>query len=299
MTTVVTSGHRSSFHEVSCRPFLRWAGSKQLLLAKFAPYLPKSFGTYFEPFLGSGALFFQLQPRTAKLSDLCSDVIHTFCAVRDNVNSVSSYIARLSVNRETYYDVRAKRARGRLKRAAEFIYLNHTCWNGLYRVNLNGDFNVPFGNPKTTRLLDTENLRRCSVALNAARTSIECQDFEAAVKSATKGDFVYFDPPYVTGHNNNGFIEYNEYIFSWLDQQRLADVCRMLRNQGVFVLVSNACHEPLLKLYDGFDVIKIERSSTLAADKTKRHRITEALIIGDPKGRSNTLPTSRRSAFRG
>jgi DNA adenine methylase len=191
----------------SCQPrsFLKWAGSKRLLLKHILAVLPTQYGTYFEPFLGSGAVYFLLLPSRAVLSDTCRELIETFLAVRDDVDSIVQYLATLKPNKTLYYQIRENRSKDPVIRAAEFIYLNKTCWNGLYRVNLEGRFNVPFGKPRTDFILDFENIRQCATTLGSPGTGITVCDFEHSISSAKRGDLVYLDPPYVTGHNNNGF----------------------------------------------------------------------------------------------
>src|SRR5207244_2040923 len=144
------------------RPFLRWAGSKRALLPHIVEALPDGFRAYHEPFMGSASLFFLLQPPEAFLSDSCSELVETFAAVRDNPETVLRYLASWTPNREFFYQVRSNRRSGRYKRAAEFIYLNKTCWNGLHRVNSSGEFNVPYGLPKTDFIVDRMNFRACA-----------------------------------------------------------------------------------------------------------------------------------------
>jgi DNA adenine methylase len=262
------------------RAFLKWAGSKRFLLSHIAPHLPIEWNTYREPFLGSGAMFFLLRPKRANLSDKSQELIETFTAVRDNPAAVTRYLTALDSSRDTYYHVRSNRSRGRFKRAAEFIYLNKTCWNGLYRVNAAGEFNVPYGWPKGPNKVDTQNLHDCAVALSSEDVSLTVSDFEDNLGQAESGDLVYLDPPYVTGHNNNGFVDYNEVLFSWADQIRLAEIARELVHRGVFVVVSNANHDAVLNLYPEFRAVPISRTSTLAANPMKRGRVSEVLMVG-------------------
>lgn len=261
------------------RPFIKWAGSKQRLMSAILPYVPKEFGAYFEPFLGSGALFFAIAPSNAYLNDRSTDLIRTYEAVRDDPYAVMRYLTPLRPDQKLYYQIRAKRSLGRIKRAAEFIYLNKTCWNGLYRVNLKGEFNVPFGRFKGQNIFDKKNILHCSKFLRQPGVSIFNEDFESVACQARRGDFVYFDPPYVTRHNNNGFIEWNEDIFSWSDQIRLSRLATKLRRRGVHVLVSNADHQDVVSLYDCFKVVRISRKSTLASDVRKRTSTTEVLLL--------------------
>lgn len=260
------------------RSFLKWAGSKRFLLGHILELLPSRFRTYREPFLGSGSLFFLLCPQRAVLSDSCGELIETFSAVRDNVDAVIEYLGTLKREKDFYYHVRQNRSTDRFKRAAEFIYLNKSCWNGLYRVNSAGIFNVPFGNHQSEFIVDQDNLRACAATLQSLDVSIHPYDFEQNIEESKAGDLVYLDPPYVTGHNNNGFISYNEVIFSWDDQKRLAGIAKSLALKGVHVIVSNANHQEIIALYTGFAVKHFSRASTLASNVTKRRMISEVLL---------------------
>ena len=266
-------------HSARPRPFLRWAGSKRYLLRSIIEHLPRSYGTYFEPFLGAGSLYFLLQPSSAVLGDKCVPLIHTYEAVRDNVGAVIKYMSSLSPTKSVYYEVRSEEPRSRFKRGANFIYLNYTCWNGLYRVNSSGKFNVPFGLPKTTNLADTGNLRCCAKVLSQPGTRLAMGDFQEVVAPARSGDLVYFDPPYVTRHNSNGFRDYNESLFHWADQVRLAHFAAELVARGVHVLVSNAMHAEIEALYPDFLPIVINRKSTLASNAKFRGRADELLLV--------------------
>lgn len=262
----------------SPRPFLRWAGSKRALLPELVGALPQHYRHYYEPFLGGGSLFFLLQPRWANLGDLCKDLVETYLAVRDKPSAVLRYLQPLLPDREKYYAVRARRSQGPYKRAAEFIYLNKTCWNGLYRVNSQGMFNVPYGAPKTPNVVDAENLQACAEALASPGVSLTCSDFSETLDAVDKGDLVFLDPPYVTRHNNNGFIDYNERLFSWEDQERLADHARTAVRNGASVIVMNAYHQEVLDLYDGFRCREVRRSSTIASFSGARGSVGEAII---------------------
>lgn len=260
------------------RPFLRWAGSKRAHLHEFLDILPETIGHFYEPFLGAGSLFFLLSPKRAVLSDTCAELIATFRAVRDNVSAVLRYLRPLRPRKAQYYRVRSTRSSGRFKRAAEFVYMNKVCWNGLYRVNSNGEFNVPYGRPKSDVIIDSANLRACSGALRRRGVSLVTCDFEEATTDALPGDLVYFDPPYVTRHNNNGFVDYNETLFSWNDQVRLARHARALAQRNVKVVVTNANHREIVELYDGFLMKVFRRSSTLAGNSAFRGTVSEIIL---------------------
>jgi DNA adenine methylase len=266
------------------RPFLRWAGSKRGLLSQIIDVLPTSYRTYHEPFLGSGALFFLLKPERALLSDSCDELIQTFSALKTNASAVARYLRPLRPSKTTYYNIRSNRSTGPYRRAAEFIYLNKTCWNGLYRVNAQGEFNVPYGAPKTDAIFDEDNLVSCARALDRPGVRVTTRTFRQALTYVRRGDLVFLDPPYVTGHNNNGFIDYNENLFSWQDQVDLAAVAVKLARGGVHVVVTNAFHDPLTDLYTGFHCRPLHRRSTLASAADRRGPVTEALLWSTSRG---------------
>lgn len=277
-----------SFLSTTPRPFLKWAGSKRWLLPHLVPLLPRTFGTYREPFLGSAALFFLLRPERAVLGDTCTELVQTFEAVRDNQTAVLRFLHPLKPKKTVFYEIRKKRSTGRFRRAAEFIYLNKTCWNGLYRVNSSGVFNVPYGKPNANGIVDDDNLKACADLLSRPGVQLRSSDFEAIVSEAQRGDLVYLDPPYVTGHSNNGFIDYNEKLFAWEDQQRLATAAAELDRRGVHVIVTNADHAEIHKLYPNFDRLVVERRSTLAGTMSARRPVREVIIHNLPRVGTDT-----------
>ncbi|WP_420627018.1 DNA adenine methylase [Candidatus Poriferisodalis sp.] len=243
------------------------------------PRLPARFGTYYEPFLGAGSLFFLLEPPRAVLSDSNMELIETYRAVRDNPQTILRHLADFDpMDRDAYYRVRDSNSLCRFQSAARFIYLNRACWNGLYRVNSQGKFNVPYGAPSTSNIVDASVLLACSAALSHPGVDLLHADFEIAIETSSAGDLVFLDPPYVTGHNNNGFIDYNEKLFSWADQCRLARMASHLQRAGQQVLVTNAYHPNLLALYPRFNFDVLSRYSTLAGNGSRRKPIEEVLL---------------------
>ena len=264
-------------------PFLKWAGGKRWLIPKLLDKLP-TFNTYYEPFLGSGGLFFALEPKRAVLSDTNPELINCYRCVRDHCQEIIRVLKRLKPNKTVYYQVRDELyCRGdKIKRAAYFIYLNKTCWNGLYRVNLEGHFNVPVGRVNgSVQVFDPEQLVVASHLLKRAK--LKCCDFQASVEDIQSGDLVYFDPPYITTHLNNGFIKYNSKLFHHSDELRLARVAYYLAMKRVSVVLSNAAHPLIRQQYDGpFFKAEIQRTSTIAADAARRSKFTELLITSFP-----------------
>ena len=261
------------------KPFLRWAGGKQWLSRALARLIPDEIGTYYEPFLGGGSLYFASLPSKAVLSDLNPRLVETYQELRDNPRELIGILAPWVNDKQTYYRIRDSTFLEKTHRVAQFIYLNRTCWNGLYRVNQQGRFNVPFGYHGRA-VFDADHLLHISRALRDAE--LQCGDFEKILAGAKKGDFVYLDPPYTAFHEKNGFRQYNERLFSWEDQMRLGNVAVNLAEKGCHVIVSNANHDEILELYPGFCHSQVSRHSVLAASPKYRRVTTELLIASGP-----------------
>ena len=259
-------------------PFLKWAGGKRWLADSYTHLFPMTYGHYFEAFLGSGAVFFSLRPNNAVLADVNNELIECYSAIRDQWQRV---LAQLKIHnrqhsKQYYYAVRNSEPRLPATRAARFIYLNRTCWNGLYRVNLKGDFNVPIGT-KNNVLLDSDNFEDLSNILRD--TELVASDFEAVIERAKSGDLIFADPPYTVRHNLNGFVKYNEKIFHWDDQVRLRDCLKRASDRGCLIFLTNANHPSIHSLYrNHFDITTLERSSVIAAKAINRG-IYEELVI--------------------
>lgn len=224
---------------MNSRPFLRWAGSKRQLLPKLTVYWRPDFKRYVEPFMGSACLFFAIQPRRAILSDLNANLVNTFLAVRDDVGAVATELCTYPLNKERYYELRALDPTKMfpVQAAARFIYLNRFCFNGLYRTNLDGHFNVPFASSGTGKLPDETLLRKCSSLLKHA--SIESCDFSRILTRVRKGDFIYLDPPYAV-QNRRVFREYSSKPFDSCDLDRLAEALLRIDSVGASFVVSYA-----------------------------------------------------------
>ena len=259
-------------------PFLKWAGGKRWLAPRINDVVKLINGKYIEPFLGSGAIFFSLRPSSALLSDANEELINTYIAIRDDPQKVFELL-KLHQRKhcsDYFYKIRDYRPREKYHKAARFIYLNRTCWNGLYRVNLHGTFNVPIGT-KSNVLMTSDDWPAVSRLLSSA--DIKSQDFEAAIDSAERGDLVFADPPYTVKHNLNGFIKYNNALFSWDDQIRLRDALMRAKQRGARIISTNACHESVRDLYkDGFETEPLSRASVLAGSAVHRGRYEELFI---------------------
>jgi DNA adenine methylase len=259
-------------------PFLKWAGGKRWFVQKYSEILPKKFKTYIEPFLGSGAVFFYLQPQQSILSDTNEELISTYLAIKNDWKVVYKNLRlhHFKHSNDYYYKIRSSKPRSDFANAARLIYLNRTCWNGLYRVNLNGEFNVPKGT-KNDVLLRSDNFELYSKLLS--KSKIVVSDFEKIIENAEKGDLIFADPPYTVKHGNNGFIKYNESLFAWQDQIRLYESLKAAHERGVKFLLTNAKHESVIDLYKNrFALITLSRSSIIAAKKSHRGKIKELVI---------------------
>lgn len=259
-------------------PFLKWAGGKRWFVEQHSYLLANEYKRYIEPFVGSGAVFFNLLPGKAILNDKNKRLIETYKAIKNEWRAVEN-ILRLhheKHSKDYYYEIRKQVMTTMEARAAQFIYLNRTCWNGLYRVNKNGEFNVPIGT-KQNVILATDNFESISIQLK--NTNLIAGDFEAVIDNAEDGDFLFIDPPYTVKHNYNGFVKYNESIFSWDDQIRLRDATQRAVNRGAKALITNACHESIKQLYAGVGEISIlNRASVIAGKPSARGRFEEMVI---------------------
>lgn len=263
---------------VLIKPFIKWAGGKRWLASRLATHFEVLEGRYIEPFLGSGAVFFEYTPARAILSDANAELITTYQAISDQPQLVKSSLVRLASghSKDHFYRVRASRPRKPHTVAARFLYLNRTCWNGLYRVNRKGEFNVPIGT-KEKILFENEDFRSISKILQNA--SISCSDFEQQIESAESGDLIFADPPYTVSHNNNGFIKYNENIFSWNDQIRLAKSLTRAANRGCKIISTNAAHDDLRSLYENnFEVSKLDRHTVISGQNRGRQMTSELFV---------------------
>ena len=264
-------------------PFLKWPGGKRWLAPRLAAFIRQRLtGKYFEPFLGSGAIFFALRPQHAMLSDINDDLINVYIQVRNRPETLIKKLKLLTVDRETYYRIRSTQSDCPVECAVRFLYLNRTAFAGMYRLNQRGQFNVPFGGgDRTPKPLWNRNILK--IASTALRNrKITAGDFSGAFNAAAPGDVIYCDPTYTVTHNCNGFIRYNEKNFSWEDQERLAHAAFNARAHGVLVIISNAAHESIAKLYSPVTPLVLKRNSLVSPDVTYRTKIQEFLFILDP-----------------
>ena len=265
------------------RPFLKWAGGKSRLISKYESFLPhrSQIQRYFEPFIGSAALFFHLQPQAATLADCNWKLIETYEVVRDDVDALIAALKPHKNEKKYYYQVRAQNpARmNPVERAARLIYMNKTCYNGLYRENQKGRFNVPFGRYKRPKICDQERLHAASQALQGV--TLAATDFADAVREAGPGDFVYFDPPYVPLNATSNFTSYSRYGFDEADHRRLAQTVGALTERGCRVMLSNSSAPLVYDLYDNqsYQIHEVQARRNINSKAHKRGPVTELLIL--------------------
>jgi DNA adenine methylase len=266
--------------EAMLTPVLKWPGGKRWFRETFFSLAPVDFNRYIEPFFGSGSIFFALQPDQSMLGDLNQELITMYGAIRDDWRGVRRLLVAHQRNHSTeyYYQVRNAKPRSVNAAAARTLYLNRTCFNGIYRVNLDGIFNVPIGT-KSSVLLDTDDFEGIAAALR--NTLLLCADFETLIDRAETGDLIFADPPYTVRHNFNGFVKYNENLFAWDDQKRLAQALIRAVNRGAYVISTNAYHRSVMELYrgQGFRTRNLSRYSSISASNVSRMSYDELLIL--------------------
>lgn len=267
------------------KTFLRWAGSKKQLIPKLRPYWGEGFTRYVEPFMGSAALFFALQPSKAVLSDINLALVETFCEVRDHPRAVYKRLLRLPLGEDAYYRIRQEDASrlSPLDRAARFVYLNRFCFNGLYRTNMNGKFNVPYATSKTGQLPTQNDLYKAAKALSCAE--IRARDFEETLKDVQPGDFVYMDPPYAV-KNRRVFRQYSSDSFGTEDLARLALALSDIDHCGATFLVSYAMCREALEAFKGWHIRRAYTQRSIAGFSRYRRKAMEILVSNRrlPKG---------------
>lgn len=270
------------------KPFVKWVGGKRQLLRQFRDmglYPPDDFdpltNTYFEPFVGGGAVFFDLLPKKAELSDLNSELVTTYNVIKNHVDKLIKSLKKHKYDKQYYLKVRAKKPEdlSDVEVASRFIYLNRTGFNGMYRVNSKGEFNVPFGKYTNPIICDEENLRKVSKALQ--KVTIKKQDYKTVLKKAKKGDFVYFDPPYYPVSKTASFTSYTADSFLEEEQTGLRDTFVELHKRGCFVMLSNSDTPLINDLYSGIRGVKVSKVAAgraINSNATKRGKISEVLV---------------------
>jgi DNA adenine methylase len=275
----VIDGAHSASH---AKPFVKWAGGKKQIIAQLTARLPKNYNRYFEPMIGGGALFFHLAPEKAFISDVVAELINAYSVVQRAVDPLLDDLRQHVHTKAYFYELRGADRSGQMahwsnvQRASRFIYLNRVCFNGLYRVNSQGHFNVPFGEYKNPRLVDEANLRACAAALKS--TEISVSSFEALEDRAEEGDFVYFDPPYLPLSQTACFTSYSQDGFDMARHEALRDLCQRLDRRRVKFMLSNSSAPAVRELYRMFNLTEIEANRAINSDAQARGKIREVIV---------------------
>lgn len=268
-------------------PVLKWVGGKRQLLPEITKYIPKH-STYYEPFLGGGAVLFELQPSKAVVNDINGELINVYNVIKNNLEDLIAELSDTSKynnTAESFYKIRELDREPKkynklsnIEKAARVLYLNKTCYNGLYRVNSMGEFNSPFGNYKNPNIVNEVTLKAVSNYFNEANITFLNGDFANTVKGIKKGSFVYFDPPYAPISKTSNFTGYNESGFGEYEQKRLKELCDHLHSKGVHFLVSNSDCEFIRELYKDYEIIEIKAKRSINCNGNSRGEISEVLI---------------------
>ncbi len=269
------------------KPFVKWAGGKrQLVPTILANHLPKNYNlqTYYEPFIGGGALLFSLQPKKAVINDSNAELINCYKIIKNSLDELIEDLKNHKNNEYYYYDIRDWdreknfKSKTEVQRASRIIFLNKTCYNGLFRVNSQGQFNVPFGKYKNPNILDIAVLKAVNKYLNENQVRILNSDFQEAVKDAKRGDFIYLDPPYDPISETASFTGYDVNGFNKQEQRRLKEVFDDLNSRGCHILLSNACTEFIEDLYKDYLHTKISAIRAINCNGKKRGKVDEILV---------------------
>lgn len=263
------------------KPFLRWAGGKTWLTKHIDEFLPTDFNDYFEPFIGGGAIFFYLKSRgylknKSYLSDSNSDLINTYKTIKSDPEDLIRLLEEFKNTEEEYYKIRKLTFDNKLQNAAKFIYLNKTSYNGIYRVNSKGEYNVPYGHRKTKDLYDFDNILKVSQSLE--KTYFSVTDFKNKCRDTKENDLIFLDPPYTVAHENNGFIQYNQSLFSWENQIQLSEILQSLEEKKTHFVLTNASHTSIDALYQVGNKNILSRASTIGGAGATRTNYNEVII---------------------
>lgn len=273
---------------VEPKPFVKWAGGKRQLIDTLSKHIPSEYGCYFEPFLGGGAVLFYLLQKNpqmrCRVSDLNSDLVLAYVTIRDRVEDLISSLQGHAKNYRKnpdsyYYEIREDEPKSQIDKVSRLIFLNRTCFNGLYRVNSKGKFNVPLGRYSNPNIVNEENLLAVSHILQSKRIQISCRDFAAVLQDAKKGDLVYFDPPYQPVSRTANFTSYTNKDFTYRDLENLVAVSEKLSDRGCKVLHSNSNSKEVRSLFSReWKITEIAANRAINSDSTKRTGQTELLI---------------------
>ena len=266
-------------------PVVKWVGGKRQLLSEISPLLPKRITSYYEPFLGGGAVLFSIQPSKAIVNDLNSDLITVYEVIRDDVEELIDNLKKHENSSEYFYTIRdmdrnkeTYAAMSKVERASRLIYLNKTCFNGLFRVNSSGEFNSPFGHYKNPNIVNEPVLRAVNKYFSSSNITFCNEDFAVTLGRISKGSFVYLDPPYDPVSDTANFTGYNRGGFDRNEQIRLKQCCDELTQRGVKFMLSNSATTFIKELYKDYDISIVQAKRAINSDAGKRGAIEEVLI---------------------
>ena len=260
-------------------PFVRWAGSKRLLSKQIVEHLPEEFGAYFEPFLGGGSVLLATRPRNAVVGDALAPLVTTWKVIRDDCDGLMDELNRHGFDKTVYEAMKQLEPASDVEVAARFMILNRGAYGGLWRVNARGAFNVPWSQPKSPSPTSEANVRAVSEYLRNSEVHIQNADFQAITMAAKAGDLVFFDPPYSRTITQRPFVHYQEKLFDWDEQTRLAKEARRLVDLGASVLLTNSPHPDIRELYPDFAIVDVVRHSALGSTATRSTTIAERIFI--------------------
>ncbi|EDK62457.1 Site-specific DNA-methyltransferase, putative [Streptococcus pneumoniae SP11-BS70] len=288
---IIKSMKIKEIKKVTLQPFTKWTGGKRQLLPVIRELIPKTYNRYFEPFVGGGALFFDLAPKDAVINDFNAELINCYQQIKDNpqelieilkvhqeYNSKEYYLDLRSADRDERIDMMSE-----VQRAARILYMLRVNFNGLYRVNSKNQFNVPYGRYKNPKIVDEELISAISVYINNNQLEIKVGDFEKAIVDVRTGDFVYFDPPYIPLSETSAFTSYTHEGFSFADQVRLRDAFKRLSDTGAYVMLSNSSSALVEELYKDFNIHYVEATRTNGAKSSSRGKISEIIVTNYEK----------------
>lgn len=266
-------------------PVVKWVGGKRQLLPTLVPLLPKKFTTYCEPFLGGGAMLFWKQPSKAIVNDINSDLIHMYEVIRDDVENLILELKKHKNESAYFYEIRdwdrdreKYDALSSIEKAARIIYLNKTCYNGLFRVNNAGEFNTPFGNYKNPNIVNAPTLRAVSAYFLSAKITFSCCDYKEVLAKVPRGTFVYLDPPYDPVSDTAKFTGYSRGGFCRDDQIRLRDCCDALDRKGIKFMLSNSATDFIIEQYSAYHITVVKAKRAVNSDAARRGQVDEVVV---------------------
>lgn len=272
-------------YDQKVKPVVKWVGGKRQLLPEIKKRLPEKIGTYYEPFVGGGAVFFALQPQKAVINDINPELINLYRVIKEQVDFLIDDLKKHKNEADYFYAIREldrdyKKYQNLtdVERASRIIYLNKTCYNGLFRVNSAGQFNAPFGRYKNPNIINEATLRAVSQYFNLGEINFLCGDFGGVLNEAGAGDFIYLDPPYDPLSDSANFTGYSKGGFHRQEQLRLKNLCDELNKRGVKFLLSNSATDFIQEIYSGYEIEIIQAKRVINADGSKRGEVDEVLI---------------------